>query len=65
MVSPPYGLVEVDIQDAVEKKQMYNANFKNKQYTEGVTYVNLKDRAPSKMIEEQVDQHVLGMIFQQ
>ena len=32
---------------------------------EGVTYINLEDRTPTKMTEEEIDQHMLCVIFQQ
>ena len=31
----------------------------------GVTHVNLENKAPPKMMEDQVDLHVLGVIFKQ
>ena len=48
----------------VGKGKKYKADFTNKEYNERVTHINLEDRTPPKMTEEQVDQHVLGVIFQ-
>ena len=45
------------------KKKKYQSDYNNNKYTQGVTHINLKDKAPPKMTEDQVHQHVLSVIF--
>ena len=60
-----HNLVEVDFQDAAGGRKKYKAGFTNKKYMEGDTHINLEDKAPLKMTEDQVNQHMMGVIFQQ
>ena len=46
-------------------RKKYKADFFNNKYTEGVTYINFRNKASPNTTEDQVDQHVMGVIFQQ
>ena len=62
-----HHLLVVNIYDAIEQRNMTRTATpisKKSQYTKGTANIKLDGRVPSKITEEEDNEHVLGVIFQ-